>query len=103
MNINQMMKQAQQIHKTFKKNQKKLEDLKITTESGGGDIKVSINGKGQILNIHINETLLKKENKEIIEDLIIVAINNAKKISEDKMNELMNTENPVFDELKIPV
>lgn len=64
----------QETQKVFKE---KMESIEITSESGGGAIKIKINGNKKILNIAIDETLLKENDKEALEELITVAVNKA--------------------------
>lgn len=100
MNINKMIKQAQAMQKKIEKDKVKIESLEINGESGGGDVKVKITGKGKVIAININDNLIEKENKEILEDLILVAINNAKKLCEDKISEIVGPENEAVQGLK---
>ena len=84
-----LMKQAKEMQSKMAKAQEEIKLLTDETISGGGLIKVCINGDKEITEITIDEEVLK-EDKEIIEDLILVAVNEAignisKKI-EDKMS-----------------
>ena len=75
-NMSKMLKQAQQVQKQMENVQNELEDLKITGESGGGLVNATVNGKMEILNLNLQDEILKEE-KDLIEDLIISAVNNA--------------------------
>ena len=75
-NMSKMLKQAQQVQKQMENVQNELEDLKITGESGGGLVNATVNGKMEILNLNLKDEILKEE-KDLIEDLIISAVNNA--------------------------
>ena len=77
-NIGNMMKQAQQLQKKMAEAQEKLNLIEVEGISGGGLVKVIATAKGDIKRINIDESLLKKEEKEMTEDLIIAAINDAK-------------------------
>ena len=72
-----LISQAKQMQEKMKQTQEALKKMEVNGESGGGSIKVTINGDGEMKKIHIDENLLK-ETKEIIEDLIIAAHNDAK-------------------------
>ena len=74
-NIGNMMKQAQQLQKKMADAQEKLNSIEVEGVSGGGMVKVLATAKGDIKRIMIDDTLMSKEEKEMTEDLIVVAIN----------------------------
>ena len=76
-NIGNMMKQAQEMQKKMEAMQEQLADAEITGQSGGGMISITISGKGDMKNVAIDESLMS-EDKEIIQDLMVVAFNDAK-------------------------
>ncbi len=84
-----MMKQAQQMQKKMAQVQSEIDALKIEGESGSGMVKVVVDGKKNLLSVNLNPDLMQ-EDKEMLEDLILVAINNAIKevdaISKEKMS-----------------
>ena len=89
MNINQLMKQAQVMQKKMQEAQEKLEQVEIEGTSGGGLVKVTITGKGLMKATSIDESLLTSDNKEVLEDLIIAAYNNAKeKLDEESSSQM---------------
>ncbi|MDF9866781.1 DNA-binding YbaB/EbfC family protein [Bacilli bacterium PM5-3] len=73
MNINQMMKQAQQMQANVKKAQDELEKKEFEHEVQG--IKVKVSGSKQVLSVNIDADLLDEDNKEILEDMLVVALN----------------------------
>ena len=73
MNINQMMKQAQQMQAKVEKAQAELEKKEFEHEAQA--IKVKVNGRKEILSIDIDADLLEEDNKEILEDMLVVALN----------------------------
>ncbi len=77
-NIGNMMKQAQQLQKKMADAQEKLNSIEVEGVSGGGVVKVIATAKGEIKRINLDHSLLKPEDKEITEDLIVAAINDAK-------------------------
>ena len=88
-NMAKMLKQAQEMQKQMESVQSELSDIIVDSESGGGMVKVKINGQLEILELRIdNESL--KEDREIIEDLIISAVNKgvskAQATAKEKMN-----------------
>tara|TARA_Y100000996_G_C22522503_1_gene643067 strand:+ start:364 stop:687 length:324 start_codon:yes stop_codon:yes gene_type:complete len=90
-NFGNMMKQAQQLQKKMAEAQDKLNDIEVEGSSGGGLVKVTATAKGSFKRILIDESLLKKDEKEILEDLIIAAINDAKLKGEAAAQEEMKS------------
>tara|TARA_B100000579_G_C22671716_1_gene775935 strand:+ start:90 stop:413 length:324 start_codon:yes stop_codon:yes gene_type:complete len=88
-NIGNMMKQAQQLQKKMSEAQEKLNSIEVEGVSGGGMVKVVSTAKGDIKRITIDETLMKPEEKEMTEDLIVAAINDAKQKGEIAAQEEM--------------
>jgi DNA-binding YbaB/EbfC family protein len=90
-NIGNMMKQAQQLQKKMAEAQEKLDSIEVEGVSGGGMVKVTATAKGDIKRIKIDDTLMSKEEKEMTEDLIVAAINDAKKKGESASQEEMKS------------
>ena len=88
-NLGNMMKQAQQLQKKMAEAQNKLNDIEVEGTSGGGLIKVTATAKGSFKRISIDDSLIKKDEKEILEDLIVAAINDAKEKGEAAAQEEM--------------
>ena len=89
MNIAKLMKQAQQMQSKMAEMQAKMGDLEVTGASGGGMLKVTLNGKGVMMGLEIDASLAKPEEKEILEDLILAAHNDAKSRVDAAMAEQM--------------
>ena len=90
-NLGNMMKQAQQLQKKMSEAQDKLNEIEVEGTSGGGVVKVIATAKGDLKKISLDDNLLKKEEKEILEDLIIAAINDAKQKGETAAQEEMKS------------
>ena len=88
-NLGNMMKQAQQLQKKMAEVQEKLNSIEVEGVSGGGLVKVVSTAKGEIKRITLDDSLMKTEEKEITEDLIVAAINDAKQKGEIKTQEKM--------------
>tara|TARA_Y100000590_G_C15621448_1_gene977732 strand:- start:734 stop:1057 length:324 start_codon:yes stop_codon:yes gene_type:complete len=88
-NIGNMMKQAQQLQKKMSEAQEKLKSIEVEGLSGGGMVKVIATAKGDIKQVILDESLLSKEEKEMTEDLIVAAINDAKQKAENVSQEEM--------------
>jgi len=82
MNLQKMMQQAQQMQQKLAEMQAKLEVEEIEGASGGGLVKILINGKHLMLKATIDESLLKPVDKEVLEDLIVAAYNDARNKAE---------------------
>lgn len=89
-NMNQMLKQAQQMQQDMQNLQADLEQREFTATSGGGMVEVTVDGKHFIKSIKINPDAIDPEEPEMIEDLVTVAVNeaigNAIKTSEEEMS-----------------
>ena len=87
-NMNKIMKQAKEMQDKMMQTQKEIELMEIEGNSGGGAVKVKLNGKKEIISLNISDELLK-DDKDMLEDMIIACINQAQqevdKISKDKM------------------
>lgn len=75
-NINDIMKQAQQMQEKMQKMQEEVLSLQVTGESGAGLVKVCMTGRHDVKKISLDDSLLK-EDKEILEDLVAAAVNDA--------------------------
>ena len=86
--MNKIMKQAKEMQDKMMQTQKEIELMEIEGNSGGGAVKVKLNGKKEIISLNISDELLK-DDKDMLEDMIIACINQAQqevdKISKDKM------------------
>tara|TARA_B100001540_G_C15365019_1_gene442973 strand:- start:14 stop:337 length:324 start_codon:yes stop_codon:yes gene_type:complete len=90
-NLGNMMKQAQELQKKMSEAQEKLNQIEVEGTSGGGLVKVISTAKGNIKKISIDDSLLKKDEKDILEDLIVAAINDAKQKGETSAQEHMKS------------
>ncbi|MBS56784.1 MAG: YbaB/EbfC family nucleoid-associated protein [Rickettsiales bacterium] len=90
-NIGNMMKQAQQLQKKMAEAQEKLNSIEVEGASGGGVVKVFATAKGEIKRISLDQSLLTPEDKEITEDLIVAAINDAKQKADMAAQEEMKS------------
>jgi DNA-binding YbaB/EbfC family protein len=77
-NIGQLMKQAQQMQARMAEMQAKLAEIEMSGQSGGGLITAILNGKGELRKITIDKTVVDPDDVEILEDLIIAAVADAK-------------------------
>ncbi|HQX84706.1 MAG TPA: YbaB/EbfC family nucleoid-associated protein [Aestuariivirga sp.] len=90
-NLGDMMKQVQAMQSKMADMQAKLETATVTGQSGGGLVKVTLTGKGAMSALNVDVSLLKEDEKEILEDLIVAAHADAKAKSEAMMAEEMKS------------
>jgi DNA-binding YbaB/EbfC family protein len=90
MNIQQMMKQAQSMQKKMQELQKIMDNTEVTGTAGGGTVIVTTTGKGEVKKLDIDKDAINPEEKEMLEDLIVAAFNNAKQNAEQCSNEEMS-------------
>jgi DNA-binding YbaB/EbfC family protein len=92
-NIGNMMKQAQQLQANMQRAQAEIATLEVTGEAGGGMAKVVMTGKHEVRRVMLDQSLLSGDDKEMLEDLIAAAINDAvqkvERASQAKMSSLM--------------
>ena len=86
-NMQQLMQQAQKIQKQLTANQEKMKNTDFEGEAGGGSVKIIMNGNYETKKININKDIIDPEDKEMLEDLIVVAFNNCKSKIDDTNKE----------------
>jgi nucleoid-associated protein EbfC len=96
MNINQMMKQAQQMQERL---QKQMSEMRVEATAGGGMVTVVVNGNKQIQSLKIDPEVVSKDDVEMLQDLILAAINDANRKAEDQLSRQMSG---LMGGLKIP-
>jgi hypothetical protein len=87
MNLDEMMKQVQAMQGRMAALQARLEQATVTGQSGGGMVKLTMNGKGAMTGLAVDPSLLRPEDKDMLEDLVIAAHSDAKSKVEAKMAE----------------
>ena len=90
-NLGEMMQQVQAMQSRMAEMQARLEQATVTGQSGGGLVKVTLSGKGAMTKLDVDPSLLKPEEKDILEDLILAAHADAKSKSEAMMAEEMKS------------
>jgi DNA-binding YbaB/EbfC family protein len=84
-----LMKQAAQLQTKMQELQTELEGLNVEGAAGGGMVKVTLNGKGELKGVAIDDSLLKPSEKEILEDLLVTAHADGRRKAETLMQERM--------------
>jgi nucleoid-associated protein EbfC len=86
MNIQQMMKQAQQMQERL---QKQMAEMRVEGSAGGGMVTVVVNGAKQILELKIDPEAVSPDDVEMLQDMVIAAINDAQRKAEEEMTRQM--------------
>ena len=86
MNIQQMMKQAQQMQERL---QKQMAELRVEATAGGGMVTVVVNGGKQIQSLKIDPEVVAKDDVEMLQDLIVAAVNDAHRKVDEALTEKM--------------
>ncbi len=86
LNVQKMMKQAQEVQIKLQEIQEKLKDIEIESESGGGLIKIKMTCSGNATHVEIDKGLMGSD-KETLEDLIVAAINTANVAKDERIKE----------------
>lgn len=76
-NMANLMKQAQKMQKQMEESQKELEEKEFTATAGGGAVEVTVSGKREVTKVKLAEEAVDPDDVEMLEDLIMVAINDA--------------------------
>lgn len=88
-NINNLMKQAQAMQKQMEEMQKEVEAAEFEASVGGGAISVRVNGKKEVLGINIKPEVVDSDDVEMLEDLVLSAVNEAlRKADEETANKM---------------
>lgn len=90
MNLKNIMKQAQEMQAKMAAAQETLAAMDIEGQSGAGMVKVVMSGKGEVKSLSINPELLQPEEVEILEDLIIAALNDARAKADEQSSDVMS-------------
>ncbi len=86
--IQELLKQAQRMQKRIKESQEELSNKVIEASSGGGMVKISMNGNQEIISLKIDKEVVNPDDVEMLEDLIIAAIEEARQ----KVKEMIESE-----------
>jgi hypothetical protein len=89
--ISQIMRQAQAMQAKIAEAQKRIEALEVEGAAGGGMVKMRLSGKGAMLSVSIDRSVLTPEDGEIVEDLVKAAHDDARRKLEDAQNEEMKS------------
>jgi DNA-binding YbaB/EbfC family protein len=88
-NMGNLLKQAQQFQTKIAKLQEELEDRTVETSAGGGMVTVVVNGRQELVSITIEPEVINSDDKEMLQDLILAAINDGLSKAKEMVNEEM--------------
>lgn len=89
-NMNNMMKQVQKMQKEMQEAQAKIEEQEFEATAGGGAILVVVNGKKEVIKIELKPEIVDPDDIEMLQDLIMVAVNEALKTADATMSKSMD-------------
>ncbi len=98
-NMGKMMKQVQKMQAELARVQEELAEKTVSATSGGGVVEVTVNGKQEVQSVKINPEAVDPDDVEMLEDLLLAAVNEALRKSQEMAAEEMNK---VTGKLKIP-
>lgn len=83
-NMSNLMKQAQRMQKQMEEQQKEMEEKEFTASAGGGAVEVTVTGKRDVTAVKLQEEVVDPEDIEMLQDLIVAAVNEAlRKVEEE--------------------
>lgn len=92
-NMGNLMKQAQQLQEKMQRAQAEIAALEVTGEAGGGMAKIVMNGRHEVKRVSLDPTIVTADDKDMLEDLIAAAANDAvqklERVSQERMSGLM--------------
>lgn len=83
MNLQSIMQQAQQVQQEMERVKREIGQKTVSAESGGGMVKVTMTGANRVVSIKISKEIIDPDDSEMMEDLIVAAVNNAVKASSE--------------------
>ena len=91
-NMGNLMKQAKKLQAELEKTQAEIAAMKVEATSGGGMVKATVNGRGELLNMAIEKQVVDPEDVDMLIDLVLAAVqeaqSNARRLSEEKLGPL---------------
>lgn len=89
-NMNNLMKQAQKMQRQMEESQKDLETKEFVAKAGGGAVEVTVTGNKEVTKVKLDKEAVDPEDSEMLEDLIMAAVNEALRMAEEANAEVMS-------------
>ena len=89
-NMNNLMKQAQRMQLQMEESQKELEEKEFVAKAGGGAVEVTVTGKKEITRVKLAEEVVDPDDIEMLEDLVMAAVNEALRMADEASAAVMN-------------
>ena len=89
-NMNNLMKQAQRMQRQMEESQKELEEKEFVAKAGGGAVEVTVTGKKEITRVKLAEEVVDPDDIEMLEDLVMAAVNEALRMADEASAAVMN-------------
>ncbi|MCH5260504.1 MAG: YbaB/EbfC family nucleoid-associated protein [Lachnospiraceae bacterium] len=89
-NMSNLMKQAQRMQRQMEESQKELEVKEFVAKAGGGAVEVTVTGKKEITKVKLSEEVVDPDDIEMLEDLVMAAVNEALRMADEAGAEVMN-------------
>lgn len=89
-NVGQLMKQAQEFQAKIAKVQEEMAEKTVEASAGGGMVNVVVNGKQEVVSINIEKEVIDPEDKEMLQDLVLAAVNDGVAKAKEMVNEEMS-------------
>lgn len=87
--MNNLMKQAQRMQRQMEEGQKELETKEFTATAGGGAVEATVSGKKELLKVTLSQEVVDPDDVEMLQDLILAAVNEAMRQADEASSELM--------------
>ena len=88
--MNNLMKQAQRMQRQMEESQKELEEKEFVAKAGGGAVEVTVTGKKEITKVKLAEEVVDPDDIEMLEDLVMAAVNEALRMADEASAAVMN-------------
>ena len=88
--MNNLMKQAQRMQRQMEESQKELEEKEFVAKAGGGAVEVTVTGKKEITRVKLAEEVVDPDDIEMLEDLVMAAVNEALRMADEASAAVMN-------------
>lgn len=90
-NMNNLMKQAQKMQRQMEEKTKELEEKTFGATAGGGAVSVTVSGKKEVLSVKLSEEVVDPDDIEMLEDLVVAAVNEALRKQEEASQQIMGS------------